>query len=160
MHIWTLNNWETILNTTVTRRTGLRLRFDKSVDPEVRHACLRFAKWLRKEYYFPLRINIYIKSKRSLITVDGDSAVGTFFEPLSYADEPYIRIATGDYIDLVRTNGRDNALASILFSISHELSHYFQWINNLPLTPLGRERQASRYAVFIVDEYSTTCDHP
>ena len=160
MHIWTIANWENNLQKGISRRTGLRFRYDKSVDPEVKRACTQFAIWLRSEYYFPLRILIYVKGTKTIRTQDGDHVVGSFFEPFSYSDEPYIRIATGDYAELANKLGKDNALATILAALAHELTHYYQWINNLQLTSIGRERQATRYANYIVDEYSLTCEHP
>ena len=59
-----------------------------------------------------------------------------------------------------REIGKDNALAAILLTISHELTHYFQWINNLSLTSKGRERQATNYSRYIVEEYSEMREHP
>ena len=52
-HIWTIADWEK--NIDLTRegpRTGLRLRFDKDIDSEVRRACKEFAVVLRREYFF------------------------------------------------------------------------------------------------------------
>ena len=52
-HIWTIDDWEK--NIDLTReghRTGLRLRFDKDIDSEVRRACKEFAVFLRREYFF------------------------------------------------------------------------------------------------------------
>ena len=160
MHIWTLTNWEKFLLNGTTRRTGIRFRYDSSVDSDVKRACSEFAMWLRSEYYFPLRILVYVKGTRTVSTKDGENVVGSFFEPFSYCDEPYIKIATGDYGDLTRALGKDNALASILQTLAHELTHYYQWINNIHLTPIGRERQATRYSNYIIDEYSTTREHP
>ena len=160
MHIWTIDNWKKNLHDDILRRTGIRFRYDKSVHPEVKRACSQFANWLRSEYYFPLRILIYIKGSKTIHTKDGDNVVGSFFEPFSYLDEPYIRIATGDYDELTQNFGKDNALASILLSLAHELTHYYQWINNIQLTPIGRERQATIYSNYIIDEYSLTCEHP
>lgn len=156
--IWRLRLWKTFL--CENRRTGLRLRFDASVDPEVRSACLNFAAWLRKEYIFPLRVPVYIKASYRIRTADGDLVTGSFFEPFRYEDEPYIRIAAGDYAELLAKHGRDNALCAILTCLAHELTHYFQWINALPLTDRGRERQASIYARRILELYSQTRDHP
>ena len=68
--------------------------------------------------------------------------------------------AGADYADLADLHGRDNALAAILSSLAHELTHYYQWINVLPLTDRGRERQASIYARRILDEYAETREHP
>ena len=162
MHIWTSEEWKTNPHIASARRTGLRLVIECSVDKDLGASCRRFAQWIRKEYYFPLRVPVYIKGARFIKTMDGDTAVGTFFEPDTFNMEPYIKIATGDYSDLLESIGRDNAIASILNSISHELTHYFQWINGLTskLTPIGIERQATMYSHFIVDEYSETCEHP
>lgn len=160
MNIWTINKWKNYLNDTPNRRTGLRIRIESSVDEEVKLACKNFICWLRTEYTFPLRVPIYVKASKYLITLDGDKAVGTFFEPFDYSVEPYIRISTGDYESMKQSIGKDNALASILLSIAHELTHYYQWINNIELTPIGMERQATHYAHLIVDEYALTREHP
>ena len=56
--------------------------------------------------------------------------------------------------------GKDSALTAILSTIAHELTHYFQWINALKLTPIGQERQATNYARYILDEYAETREHP
>ena len=129
---------------------------DKDVDPEVRRACKDFAKWVRQEYYFPVRIPVYVKSAVRIKAKDGDRVCGTFWRPDDYNEEPYARIATGDYPQLREKRGTYNALAEILLSMAHELTHYFQWINELPLTPIGEERQATRYSYYILDEYSKT----
>ena len=86
--------------------------------------------------------------------------VGTFFEPYGYEKEPHIRIAAGDYPELLETRGRDDAMADMLASLIHELTHYFQWVNDLQLTDKGSERQADAYVTRILGEYATTCDHP
>ncbi len=159
MNIWTIRRWENNLEAE-NRRTGLYFRYDSNVDPEFKGACKRFAKWVRSEYYFPLRVLVYIKGKRYIKAKDGEKVVGVFFEPFEYTVEPYVRIAAGDYGDLKNEIGRDNAIASILLSITHEITHYFQWINNLELTDSGRERQATRYSHMIIDMYAMTCEHP
>ncbi len=160
-HIWTIENWKKIPELCRDdRRVGLRLRMDKDVDPEVRRACKDFAKWVRQEYYFPVRIPVYVKSAVRIKAKDGDRVCGTFFRPDNYRVEPYARIATGDYPDLCKKWGKDSALTSILFTLAHELTHYFQWINNLPLTSSGEERQATRYSQYILEEYASTRDHP
>ena len=159
MHIWTIENWIKNLAPTQERRTGLRLRFDPGVDPEVRTAVKTICAWLRTEYYFPLRVPVYVKSTRRVRTMDGDLVCGSFFEPFDYRIEPYIRIAVGDFRELLESQGRDDALASILSTLAHELTHYFQWINGLDLTDTGRERQATRYAKYILSEYAETREH-
>ena len=51
-------------------RTSLRMRFDKDVDSEVRRACKEFAAFLRKEYFFPIRVVVYIKNKPRIMAMD------------------------------------------------------------------------------------------
>ena len=69
-------------------------------------------------------------------------------------------IATGDYQETLQSRGRDNALAGILFTIAHELTHYQQWLNQLSMTQRGKEWQATFYANRMLDEYAETTDHP
>jgi hypothetical protein len=120
---------------------------------------MEFAKWLRQEYEFPMRIPVYVKAAAQIRAMDGDMVYGTFFGPYSMSVEPYARIATGYYLELCEESDQDNALAEILISIAHELTHYFQWLNQLDLTLIGEERQAKRYAYLIVDDYANTTDH-
>ena len=72
--------------------------------------------------------------------MDGEMVSATFFGPYD--------------------NGRDNAVFAILYSVAHELTHYFQWVNGLELTAIGEERQAAYYADIIIDEYMDVYDHP
>ena len=161
MHIWTIFNWEKHYNLDdKSVRTGLRIKFDKNVDLEVKRSCKEFCKWLRKNYYFPMRIPIYIKSSPKIKALDGEYVSAIFFAPADKYEEPYIRISTGEYEKALMKYGKDNALGGILISISHELTHYFQWINDIELTEMGEERQVKSYAGFIIDEYSETREHP
>ncbi len=159
MNIWEKTCWESkYCNSDI--RTGLRLKSDKGVDAEVKRACKDFCKWLRKKYCFPVRVPVYLKSSYRIKSKDGDTVCGTFFEPDNACVEPYIRIATGDYNELVEKWGKDNALASILIVIAHELTHYFQWINDVDLTENGYDRQAINYSKSILYEYAQTTEHP
>lgn len=161
-HIWTLDNWEKKIDITDKKhRTGLRLRFDKEVDNEVRRACKEFAAFLRKEYFFPIRVVVYVKRTRRILSIDGEAVVGTFWRvDDDYDIEPHIRLAAGDYGELYKRWGKDRTLTSILLTFAHELTHYFQWINELHLTQIGAERQATVYARYILDEYAETREHP
>ncbi|MDO5292730.1 MAG: hypothetical protein Q4F05_08270 [bacterium] len=156
MHIWTLQKWKSKYKDKEVR-TSVRLRFDKDVNEEVKISCKNFCRWIRKEFYFPIRVPIYVKSSYQLKTMDNDTAVGTFFEPEDPLVEPYIRIATGDYCELVEKKGKDAAKLAILESIAHELTHYFQWVNSLKLTEMDAERQANQYSIFILEEYLEQC---
>ena len=101
MNLWKCENWLNIID--VERaKTGVRLRFDKDVDDEVRRSCKEFLCWIRKQYYFPIKVPIYIKSANTIKALDGDMVSATFFEPYDYNVEPYIRIAVGDYSYIIQ----------------------------------------------------------
>lgn len=161
MHIWTIEKWKKEYGSDYEKlRQGIYVRYEKEVDPEVRQACIEFCRWMRREYFFPQRITMYVKASRRIRAMDGEMVCGTIWLPDNKLEEPYIKASTGDYYELLEESGRDGALAAILRTIARELTHYFQWINNLCLTSIGEERQAKAYAGFIVDEYAQTRDHP
>ena len=107
-HIWTIENWkENVQLTGKNHRTGLRVRFDKDIDNEVRRSCKEFAVFLRKGYFFPIRVVVYIKNSPQIVAMDGDKVAGTFWRIKDdYTVEPYIRIAAGAYMDLCNKWGR------------------------------------------------------
>lgn len=159
MNIWEDNTWHTYINAENSDfRSGLRLRFDAGVDGDVRSACIKFAKWLRREYSFPVRIPIYVKSSERIKAHDGDMVCGTFFWPHSTTDEPYARIATGDYRYLCGLWGENDAIASVLWSLAHELTHYFQWLNQIEQSEIDEEKQAERTANEVMGRYAATVD--
>ena len=161
MHIWTIERWKRYASPElITPKSRIQLHCDKNTNEDLKLACRHFIQWVKKEYYFPIPLCINLKKQALLKTRDGGTAVGTFFEPTDDSVLPHIRIATGDYPDLLDSLGRDDVIATILTVIAHEMTHYFQWINALPLTERGRERQAAQYARFILDEYSQTRAHP
>ncbi|KZZ85771.1 hypothetical protein [Bacillus sp. SJS] len=131
-------------------REGLRVRVEKGVNEDVRTACLDFCKWLRKEMEFPVRVVIYIKKSYYVKNITTKQlASATFFAPYQLNVEPYIRIATGDYEDLVKVRGQIDALYAYMESIAHELAHYKQWLESRELN----EKEASKYSEELVDLY-------
>ena len=161
--LWAFCNWSQYLHGEY--RCGVRLRFDQGVDPEVRRACKQFLNWLREWYEFPVRVPIYFKNQKVVYTRSGEPSSAIFSGPYELDVEPYIRIAVGDYPDLLVARGQDDALAAILGSICHELTHYFQWIKLHDLWCSGdadkkMERQALYYADVILDDYACYVDHP
>jgi hypothetical protein len=122
----------------------------------VRLAYIKFASWLRANYPFPIRVPTYLGAGRRHTTTSGQSAHASFFAPWDLDVEPYIRIATGDYPDDETANGRDDALASYLCSLAHEVIHYQQWIRGEEPTEAGVDEEAAA----MVDRYALTVDRP
>lgn len=156
--LWECKDWSIFINSNC--RKGVRLRFDKAVDQEVKRACKEYVYWLRKQYNFPIRVPIYFKASKYITTLTGEKVSAIFFGPYDKSLEPYIKISVGDYHELLEEVGKDNALAAILHSITHELSHYYQWIKECDLDTAKRERQAQYYATEILYDYAETREHP
>lgn len=91
---------------------------------------------------------------------DGRIASALFFWPYDRKEEPYIKVAVGDYQEMLRERGKDNALAAILHSIAHELSHYYQWLKKYEYNEKRMERQAKYYAKELIYDYAETREHP
>lgn len=140
---------------TESTRTGIRIKGSRG-HPVVRAAFIRFARWLRTQHSFPVRVPVYLFPSECIITMHGDRVTASFFAPWQRNVEPFIRVATGDYLALRRQVGRDNALAAFLTSFSHEVVHYQQWIATGGISERGVVRRAGH----IVDAYSKTVDHP
>jgi hypothetical protein len=111
---------------------------------------------LRKEYNFPIRVPVYLNQHRCFITVEGEEVTASFFAPNDRNIEPYIRIATGDYDDLVSEWGKNDALASYICSLAHEIIHYQQWIIEGSTSEEGIEEEAEA----ILRRYAQTVDVP
>lgn len=136
-------------------RTGLRLRSEPGVDLEVRIVCINFCKWLRTQMEFPIRVVIYLKKDDQIKNrTTKEMVTATFFAPYEKDVEPYIRIATGDYKDLIRERGKIDALYAMLESIAHELCHYQQWLEDKELGEEEAEEKGSQ----LVDEYAENID--
>ncbi|MCH7726489.1 MAG: hypothetical protein IH991_08435 [Planctomycetes bacterium] len=136
-------------------RTGIRIRGHRG-HPEVRNALIRFARWLRANCDFPIRVPVYLLPGDFVVTLHGEQCSASFFAPFDQHVEPYIRIPTGDYTQIVNDVGRDNALASFIISLSHEVIHYQQWVE----TGDTWERGVSRRAVGMLHRYQNTVDRP
>ena len=141
-------------------RNGLRIRNDAGLHPEVKRACTEFACWLRKEEKFPIRITVYIKNVSHIKALDGEMVSATCFLPFSKSEEPYAKVSAGDFESEMKKIGKDNALAEILHSVAHELTHYFCWINDDDMTDDEEECYAKEYADWLLDSYAMTREHP
>ena len=155
MDIWTIERWQRVLPEDC--RKGLRTRFDQDISLEIKEYCRLMCRWLQYYWEYPMRIPIYFKNKEFLEASDGDKCYAIFFAPYNHSQEPYIKIAVGDYEARVKKWGKEKAIANSLLDIPHELTHYFQWINDIQLTDVGRERQANRYARTILEYFFEEC---
>ena len=158
MNILFSNDWhKTYENIPVPH--GLYARFEKEIHPFIRTSLIYYLQWLRKEYHFPVRINVYCKSGDKVRCRDKDLAYGVIYLPFDRSKLPSIRLACGNFQhDAPVTKDLMDTTDLILFSLTHEIVHYFQYINNIQLTPRGMERQATIYSRSIIEYYLSLCD--
>jgi hypothetical protein len=122
----------------------------------VRGALIRYAAWLRRHYRFPVRVPVYLLPGEQFVTSEGNVAEMSFFAPTNRSQEPYIRIATGDFQSLKRQKGRDNALAAFIAWLNHQIVHYWQWIE----TGSTSERGVESRAMGMLHEYEKAVGRP
>lgn len=138
-----------------SRNGGIYLRFSKNVDKELRSVIMAFTRWLRWYYLFPIKVNVYVKSSPYVVNnTTREKVVASIFLPFDKEESPYIKLAAGDYNDLVMDRGETNAKYAIILSYAHEITHYFQWLKDDALN----ERQADSKAVRIACKYWNDCE--
>jgi hypothetical protein len=101
-------------------------------------------------------VPVYLSPREQIRTIHGQLGSASFFAPWDRDIEPYIKIATGDYIQLSRKRGRDDALAAFIVSMSHEVIHYQHWV----ATGGIREHGVARQATAMMRRYAITVDRP
>ncbi|MFU2018538.1 hypothetical protein ACM6Q7_26490 [Peribacillus butanolivorans] len=93
---------------------------------------------------------MYIKKDYQIRTLDSKEMVSeTFFAPYDKDVEPYIRVATRDYEELVSERGEEDAVFTILNSMAHEIIHYQQLIEDRDFD----EDEAENTSTILVDNY-------
>ena len=114
---------------------GLRLHFTHlKINEELRRHCIKFCNWLRKDFWFPLRCNVYFEYFTYYRDREkkGDNTDAMFYA-WKYSQQgvmihyPSIRIAVAKYEKHIGRHGQEAALFHYFRCIIHELTHYFQW---------------------------------
>lgn len=136
-------------------RTGLRIRGERG-HPVVRRSVIRFAAWLRNHHEFPVRLPVYLSPHERIVAMTGGLICSAFFAPWAPDVEPYIRMATGDYPILRVELGRDDALASILHTLAHDVVIYQRWIQTGEIPDRGARVRARG----MLHRYAETVAHP
>ena len=129
----------------------MRIKSHQNVNKCIRNEVVLYAKWLRTQYAFPVRVPVYLHHKTAFVAADGGRASAIFFEPYDYDVEPYIKVVDGTLDS--ECMAKNVVITNVLFDLTHELTHYFQWIARTSMTIRGRERQATNYARRILWEY-------
>lgn len=135
-----------------TENRGIYLHFASGVNKDLRKEIQSFLRWIRKKYVFPKKLNVYITDEAYVLTfIEKEQVTASIFFPDSERENPLIRVSTGDYSSMLIEDGRFVAVCSILASIAHEITHYYQWLRDVNCS--FNEEQARRKAVRVVYRY-------
>ena len=111
---------------------SLKVSISPSVKKMIKKEIKLYLIWLRENYNFPLDLKILISPDEFIVTmISREKVSATFFAPFDKKETGIIKVATGDFNGLLKENGKINALNMTLNSISHELQHYYQWVEDL-----------------------------
>ena len=127
------------------RKANLSLHFTSFIDTDTKSSICKFVRYLRNEFYFPIRCNVYFCNQEKFRSSKGGYCYGIFYSN----DECGGRIYSQIYIPA------NNLLYQVYHSLCHELTHYFQWyfLDDQNRNDRSLEIQASRYATRILDDY-------
>ena len=129
---------------------SLKVSISPSVKKMIKKEIKLYLIWLRKNYNFPLDLKILISPDEFIVTmISREKVSATFFAPFDKKETGIIKVATGDFNGLLKEEGKINALNMTLNSISHELQHYYQWVEDLEFD----EEEAEEGAFELTIEY-------
>lgn len=145
-----------------SRKKGLRLVFRSVADDRFKAKILSFAKWLRRRYWFPIRVEIRFISNEEIYINESKSVVALFNYQIDWdnvtAEEkvcPLIYIATGKYQKQLKKHGFEETIYNYIFSIVHELTHFYQWYfyEYEKRSSRSLETEANSWAYFLTGEF-------
>ncbi len=136
----------------------LTVRYDKDLHPFIRREIRTFLRWMRREYAFPWPVTVYVCHADRLRSREGGTAYGVCFKPEG-ENRCVIHLAAGLPWGLP-VQQMQNELWGMVFSLAHEMVHYFQHVSGREMTNRGMEWQATHRANAIQQAYYEACvDH-
>ncbi|WP_394921070.1 hypothetical protein [uncultured Robinsoniella sp.] len=163
-----LKNWLFQRNTVKDEKIkNINIVFDSGVDKYVKDVIYNFCRNIETSYQIIAPLNIYVANKPYVIAEDGDKVVGVFWHPWELDDREecaYIKLAAGDYEELVRARGKINAIFAILYPLSGNIVKYLTWTKH-PYNHFSRLNKiiargfAKIYGERMLDAYMTKMVH-
>ena len=150
------DNWKGLYPQSI--KNGISLHFS-NVHPYVRSWVIIYTKWLRKILCFPVHVNVYCVFGHKIRCCDHSLAYGRIIEPINRVKHPIIYLACGSFLqnDEIDEFMRDET-ELILYTFSHEIIHYFQYINGYDMTTKGIEWQATYYGKRLLKTFDSLYD--
>ena len=132
------------------KQTGIRYKFSGNFDEDTKTEVSNFITFIRKHYYFPIRLNVlFCNNEKFIHHLDGHKYYAAFY---SYDDEKrkiYPRIYVASMIT------KKNPLEDVLFAVAHEITHYYQWyfLVEDKRTDRSLEIEANKWAIYVLELY-------
>ena len=152
LNLWINKNDRQKYKNCTANAEGIRIKYSSKLDQTVVDNVRSLIKFLRKNYYFPIRCNICITYNRNYkSSEDGHHYYGIFYdnEGLYKNRNIYPQIAVAAATHKGRT------IEDVMFTLLHELTHYFQWIHKEDKYRSDRslEIEATKWSDYILSEY-------
>ncbi len=135
------------------KASGIRYKFynyGNDFDEHTMEAVKKFIVFLRKKYYFPIRLNIlFCDTQAFRHHIDNHTYYGAFYSMDDEKRKIYPRISIASKVT------KNNTLEDILFALAHEITHYYQWyfLEEDKRTSRSLEIEANKWSRYIVDLY-------
>ena len=126
-------------------KSNLSLHFASAIDSGTKKHICAFVRYLRKEFFFPIRCNIYFCNQEKFLSSKKGYCYGIFYSN----DENNGRIYPQIYIPA------NMDIYSVYYSLCYELSQYFQWFfyDDKRRSARSLAVQASKCAYSILDDF-------
>ncbi len=136
--------------------TGIRVRYANGITEDLKNNLNDLIKYLRRRYFFPIRCNVIITNHpKYRAQEDGHTYYGVFYDNVNAYKKKklYPEIYVAGKID------EHLPIEQVMFTLLHELSHYFQWFFDEEKQRSDRslEMEATRWANRILEEYKQDC---
>lgn len=138
-----------------SNQQGIRLITRKNVNEKIHKECVKFCRWLRKSYWFPIRCKIilfntpYFKKENAL---DKDSVADFYYE-----ENDDLKIYPEIWVAVWKNPKRDEKeqIERVCGWIVHELTHYYQWyfLQFEKRTNRSLEIEANKWSKYLTQEY-------
>ena len=126
------------------KKSNLSIHFASAIDPDTKKSICKFVRYLRKEFFFPIRCNVYFSDCDKFHSKKGGYCYGIFFSNEESGGRIYPQIYIPSNMELY----------FVYRSLCHELTHYFQWyFLDDNKSDRSLEIQAAKYAARIMEDY-------
>lgn len=152
-----MNLWQKFeIKSTIYSNKGISFHYEHGIEDELKKTYLSFVRWLRRNYVFPVHLNVYVLNREKVLLRSGKEVYGRFRWFPKRTPVIHIPSAIEEHL---RSEYTDNEIyEQILSSLVHELSHYYQWCLKLEQSDAVSERQANYFRFRIVEKFALdTC---